>query len=210
METDVEPRAAVSCLDLVFRISASQDVMPSQWTREPFSAYCYTSNFASSFITIYRLFQFRIKIGITFIFRLHRRSIVLVLFIPLGLSSFLNLWQVLLGVEVSSVPQPCHLIAGVQIINWGEKYVHWVVLSCNDIIEQVFGGHNIFQLRIKIGITFIFRLHRHSIVLVVFVPVGLSSFLHLWQVVLGVEFFSVDWPEDLTVGVEITDSKEHN
>ena len=46
-----------------------------------------------------------IKIGINFIFRLHRRPIQLVVFDPVGLSSFLHLRQVLLGVEVSSVAE---------------------------------------------------------------------------------------------------------
>ena len=46
----------------------------------------------------------RIKIGIIFIFRLHRCSIQLVVFVPVGLSPFLrDLLQVLLGVEISSV-----------------------------------------------------------------------------------------------------------
>ena len=44
-----------------------------------------------------------------------------------------------------------------------------------------------FHARIKIGITFIFVFHRRPIQLVVFVPVGLLSFLrHLLQVLLGV------------------------
>jgi hypothetical protein len=47
--------------------------------------------------------SFRIKIGITFIFRFHRRPIQLVVFVPVGLSSFLHLLQVSLGVEVSTV-----------------------------------------------------------------------------------------------------------
>jgi hypothetical protein len=46
----------------------------------------------------------RIKIEITIIFRLRHLPIQLVVFIPVGLSSFLrNHRQILLGVEVSSV-----------------------------------------------------------------------------------------------------------
>ena len=45
----------------------------------------------------------------------------------------------------------------------------------------------------KIGIAFIFRFHRRPIQVVVFFPVGLSSFLHLLQVVLTVEISSVTW-----------------
>ena len=49
----------------------------------------------------------RIKIGITFIFRLRHRPIQLVVFVLVGLSSFLlHRRQVLLGVEVSSVARP--------------------------------------------------------------------------------------------------------
>ena len=86
----------------------------------------------------------------------------LVVFVPVGLSSFLrHLLQDLLGIQVSSiawfgqltvvvqitdffnllgfavssVARPGQLIAGVQITDWGEKSVHWVVLSCDDIIE---------------------------------------------------------------------------
>ena len=44
---------------------------------------------------------------------------------------------------------------------------------------------------IKIGINFIFMFHRRPIQLVAFVPVGLSSLLHLLQVLLGVEVSSV-------------------
>ena len=45
-----------------------------------------------------------IKIGITFIFRFHRRPIQIVLFFPVGLSLFLRyLLRDLLGVEVSSL-----------------------------------------------------------------------------------------------------------
>ena len=59
---------------------------------------------------------------------------------------------------------------------------------------------------IKIGITFIFRFHRHPIQLVVFVPVGLLLFLrHLRQVMLGVEVSSVAQPGQLTIGVQISD-----
>ena len=47
------------------------------------------------------------------------------------------------------------------------------------------------SVRIKVGITFIFRFRRRPIQLVVFVPVGLSSFLHLLQVLFGVEVTSV-------------------
>ena len=43
-----------------------------------------------------------IKIGITFNFSFHRRPIQLLVFIPVGLSSFLRRRQILLGVEVSS------------------------------------------------------------------------------------------------------------
>ena len=66
------------------------------------------------------------------------RSIVV--FAPVGLSSFLHLLQVLLGVEVSSVAWTGQLTVEVQITDWGEEFVHWVVLSCDDIIEQVYGG----------------------------------------------------------------------
>jgi hypothetical protein len=59
---------------------------------------------------------------------------------------------------------------------------------------------------IKIGITFIFWLHLHPIQLVVFVPIDLSSFLHLRHVLLGVEVSSIAWFEQLTIGVQITDS----
>ena len=49
----------------------------------------------------------RIKIGITFILRFHRNPIQLVVFVPVGLPSFLrHLLQVLLDVKVSSVTQP--------------------------------------------------------------------------------------------------------
>ena len=49
-----------------------------------------------------------------------------------------------------------------------------------------------FSLRIKIGITFIFRFHRRPILLVVFFSVGLLSICwHLLQVFLGVEISSV-------------------
>ena len=60
---------------------------------------------------------------------------------------------------------------------------------------------------VKIGITFIFRFHRHPIQLVVFVPVGLSSFIRrlLW-VFLGVEVSSVARPGQLTVRFQITES----
>jgi hypothetical protein len=61
-------------------------------------------------------------------------------FVTVGLSSFLHLWQGLLGIKVPSVAQPEQLTVGVQIIDWGEKFVHWFILSCDDIIEQVFGG----------------------------------------------------------------------
>ena len=65
----------------------------------------------------------------------------------------------------------------------------------------------IFSVRIKIGITFIFRLYRRPIQLDMFVAVGLSSFLrHLRQVLLGVEVSSVARPGQLTVGVQVTDS----
>ena len=103
----------------------------------------------------------KIKIGFTFIFRFHRRSIQIVLFFPVGLSSFSwHFKQVLLGVEVSSVSWLGQLTFGVQITDyfnywvskfllllclscwswssnlwWGEKFVHWVVLSCDDLIE---------------------------------------------------------------------------
>ena len=60
-------------------------------------------------------------------------------------------------------------------------------------------------VRIKIGITFIFRFHRCPIKLVAFVPVGLSSFLHLGQVLLGVEVSSVARLWQLTVAVQFTD-----
>ena len=59
------------------------------------------------------------------------------------------------------------------------------------------------SFRIKIEFTFIFRFHRHPIQLIVFVLVGLSSFLHLWLVLLGVEVSSVARPGQLTVGVQI-------
>ena len=53
-----------------------------------------------------------------------------------------------------------------------------------------------------IRITFILRFHRSPIQLVVFVPVGLSSFLHLRQVLLGVELSSVALPGPFIVGVK--------
>ena len=56
----------------------------------------------------------RIKIEITFFFRLHRRPIQLVVLVPVGLSL---LWwhrqQVLLVVKVSSVAQPGQLLVVV-------------------------------------------------------------------------------------------------
>ena len=56
------------------------------------------------------------------------------------------------------------------------------------------------SVRIKIAITLIFRFRRRPIQLVVFVTVGLSSFLrHLWQVLLYVEVFSVARLGQLTV-----------
>ena len=62
------------------------------------------------------------------------------------------------------------------------------------------------EIRIKIQITFIFRFYSRCIQLVVFVPVGLSSFLqHLQQVLLGVEVSSVVRPGQLTFVVQITD-----
>ena len=83
----------------------------------------------------------RIKIGITFIFRFHRRPIQLVVFIPIGLSYLLrHRRQILLGVKVPSVAWPEQLTVGVQITDWGEISLHWVVFSCDDIIEQVLGG----------------------------------------------------------------------
>ena len=37
-------------------------------------------------------------------------------------------------------------IVGVQITDWGKKFAHWVVLSCDDIIEQVFKSIDILIL----------------------------------------------------------------
>jgi hypothetical protein len=54
--------------------------------------------------------------------------------------------------------------------------------------------------------TFIFRFHCRPIQLVMFLPVGLLSFLHLRQVLLGVELSSVVRPGQLTFGVLITNS----
>ena len=62
-------------------------------------------------------------------------------------------------------------------------------------------GHN----GVKVEFTFIFRSHRRPIQLPVFVPVGLSSFLHLLQVLLSVEISSVARSGQLTDGVQITD-----
>ena len=45
-----------------------------------------------------------------------------------------------------------------------------------------------FLFELKIGITFILSFHRRPIQLVVFIPVGLSSFLHLLQVLLMLKF----------------------
>ena len=62
--------------------------------------------------------------------------------------------------------------------------------------------HGKISVRIKIGITFIFRFHRRPIQLVVFVPVGLSSFLrHPRQVLLGVQVCSVARLGQLTAGM---------
>ena len=61
-------------------------------------------------------------------------------------------------------------------------------------------------VRIKIGITFISRFHLRPIQSVVFVPVGLSSFLHLRQVLLGVQVSSVARLGQLTVWFKITGS----
>ena len=90
---------------------------------------------------LYLCLSIRIKIGITFIFRFHSSLIKVVVFFLVGLSSFLlHPWQVLLGIEISAVARLGLLIVGVQITDWREKSVHWAVLSCGDIIEQVLGG----------------------------------------------------------------------
>jgi hypothetical protein len=60
------------------------------------------------------------------------------------------------------------------------------------------------SVRIKSGITFTFKLRNRPIQLVVFVPVGLTSFLHLRQVLIGAEVSSVVLPGLLSAGVEIT------
>ena len=50
------------------------------------------------------------------------------------------------------------------------------------------------SVRIKNGITFIFRFRLRPNLIVVFVPLGLSSFLrHLLQALLGAEVSSVVW-----------------
>ena len=55
-------------------------------------------------------------------------------------SGNLNHWLFqLLGFEISFVAFWA-VNLGVQNHWWGEKFVHWVILSCNDIIEQVFEG----------------------------------------------------------------------
>ena len=59
-----------------------------------------------------------IKSGITFIFKFHRRPIQLVVFVPVGLSSFLHLLQVLLAVELSSFAQG--LQERTQLIEWDD------------------------------------------------------------------------------------------
>jgi hypothetical protein len=65
------------------------------------------------------------------------------------------------------------------IITINITYVSFLnIISCTD---------GKILVRINIGIAFIFRSHPGPIQLVVFVPVGLSSFLHLLQVFLGVE-----------------------
>ena len=47
------------------------------------------------------------KIRIAFIFRCYRRLIQLVVFVPVGLSLYLqHLWQVWLGVEVYTITRP--------------------------------------------------------------------------------------------------------
>ena len=57
-----------------------------------------------------------IEIGITFIFRFRCRPIQLVVFVPVGLSSFLrHLLHVLLGVEVSSVARPGQFTVRIQV-----------------------------------------------------------------------------------------------
>ena len=68
--------------------------------------------FFSKFALIIR--ALKIKIEITFNLRLHRRPIQLVMFVPVGLPSFLRYRrQVLLGVEVSSVARPGQWTAGI-------------------------------------------------------------------------------------------------
>ena len=51
-----------------------------------------------------------------------------------------------------------------------------IIVSCTD---------GKILVRIKIGITFTYRLHHRPIQLVVLFPVGLSSILHLRHILLG-------------------------
>jgi hypothetical protein len=79
----------------------------------------------------------RIKIGITFILRLHRRPIQLVMFVPTGLSLFLqHIRQVLLGVEISSVALSGQLNVGVEVSSTPTRPVESVALTTKGLQER--------------------------------------------------------------------------
>ena len=72
----------------------------------------------------------RIKIGITFIFRFHRRPIQLAVFVPVDLSSICRHLQALLRVEIPSVARPGQLTVLVQITDsfncWMSKFLRFM------------------------------------------------------------------------------------
>ena len=115
-----------------------------------------------------RRFQLESKFELPVFFRLHRRPIQIVVFVPVGLSSSLrHLWQVFVFVEVSSVTWLGQLTVGVKITDsfncWmlnivGGSYVDPFTFFVT--VKQFIGIYdpwNIFLIRIMNPDTKVFR-----------------------------------------------------